>query len=63
MEKLCLLFKYTDFYDQFRAFGRHLFSAIVEKLGWEAKPSESMADEKLAKKIIVNCGKYTRNTD
>jgi hypothetical protein len=62
MGKLNLLFAYTDFHDQFKAFGRHLFSAIEEKLGWEAKPSESMADEKLAKKI-VNCGKLTTNID
>lgn len=40
--RLNLLFAYTDYHANFKAYGRHLFGAIEEKLGWEPSEKESM---------------------
>lgn len=42
MSKLNLLFAYTDYHDQFKKFGIHLFSGIADSVGWEPKEGESM---------------------
>lgn len=42
MSKLNLLLQYTEYHEQYKQFGRRLFFAIEDKLGWEAKPNESM---------------------
>jgi len=53
MSKLNLIFAYTDSHEQFKAFGRHLFSGIGEHLGWDAKPDESHLDTMLRELVLL----------
>ncbi|ODM99382.1 Puromycin-sensitive aminopeptidase [Orchesella cincta] len=53
MSKLNLLLQYTDYHDQFKAYGRKLFSSIEEKVGWEAKPDESHLDTMLRTLVLL----------
>lgn len=41
LSKLKNLLSHTDLIEKFNAFGRHIFTPLVEKLGWETKENES----------------------
>lgn len=43
MAKLNLLLDSTELHDSFKDFGRQLFSRVLSKVGWEAKPNEGLS--------------------
>ncbi|OXA64356.1 Puromycin-sensitive aminopeptidase [Folsomia candida] len=53
MSKLNLLFAYTDYHDQFKKFGIHLFSGIADSVGWEPKEGESHLDTMLRSLVLL----------
>jgi len=53
MEKLNALLGNTDSHDEFKAFGRRLFSRIEEKVGWDAKDNETHLDALLRSLVLT----------
>ncbi|KAL6422387.1 hypothetical protein ACFW04_010611 [Cataglyphis niger] len=41
LSKINILISHLDFEDSFKAFGRHLFRDVNNRLGWDLKPNES----------------------
>ena len=48
----------APFLEQYRAFARGLFTKIVEKVGWDAKPGEGHLDALLRSTVIGQHGGY-----
>lgn len=50
--ELSMLLSFTDFHDQFKAYGRDLFSDIFQRLTWEAKPDDKHTDA-MARALVI----------
>ncbi|XP_070499206.1 puromycin-sensitive aminopeptidase [Chironomus tepperi] len=62
LSKLKNLLSHTDLTDKFNAFGRHIFTPLADKLGWETKDNESHLETLLrslvlSKLVSFNCEK------
>jgi puromycin-sensitive aminopeptidase len=51
--KLNLLMAYSDSHDEFKAFGRDLFSVVLKSVGWEPKENESHLQTML-RSLVLN---------
>ncbi|KAG5678359.1 hypothetical protein PVAND_008041 [Polypedilum vanderplanki] len=52
LSKLKNILSHTDLTDKFNAFGKHLFTPLSEKLGWESKPDETHLETLLRSLIL-----------
>lgn len=57
MGDLSSLLEYTNYFDEFKKYRLNLFSSILQKLGWDAKPNEDPLSAMLRPMILSIVGK------
>jgi len=58
MGTLSTLVSHTDFQDSFDAFGRHLFSGVYDRVGWDPREGEGYLTAMLRALVLGRVGSY-----
>ena len=58
LSQLDNLLAYEPFYEDFRKYGRSIFSGIAKKMGWEKKSGEKHTDSLLRAIVLYKLGSY-----